>query len=279
MALTAIIERTRVQEWLSDLRLGGQAGVVLRYAGNCAAPVDIHCRGLPDKLLVSMNKERETPMVATIETPCRKCEPCLITRSQLWAARARDELAIAPRSWFGTLTLAPAQALQAKFASEINLTKRGHDLNEVSEADQFRAVANQVSPELTRWLKRIRKNSGARLRYLLVCEAHKTGVPHWHVLIHETQGKVVKAKLEAAWRYGFSHFRLVDKQQTKTSWYVCKYLGKSALARVRASESYGAPKVATIAEVVEGQLQVLRSSIVVSERSTTPSWCGDTTMN
>jgi hypothetical protein len=211
-----------------------------------------------------MKMERETPTVATIETPCRKCEPCLLTRSQLWAARARDEIAIAPRTWFGTLTLAPAQALQAKFAAEIELTKRGHCLDEVSKADHFRAVAAVVSPEITRTLKRIRKNSEARIRYLLVCEAHEgggphDGVPHWHILLHEHHGKVTKRKLEASWRYGFSHFRLVDKQATKTAWYVCKYLSKSALARVRASQSYGAPKVATITELVEQQLAILGS--------------------
>jgi hypothetical protein len=160
------------------------------------------------------------------------------------------------------LTLAPAQALQAKFAAECKLIERGHTLSEVCKADHFRAVAAVVAPEITRTLKRIRTNSGARIRYLLVCEAHEgggphDGMPHWHILIHEHEGKVTKRKLEASWRYGFSHFRLVDRQATRTAWYVCKYLSKSALARVRASQSYGAPKVSTITELVEQQLAIL----------------------
>jgi hypothetical protein len=210
-------------------------------------------------MLVNLGLERETASVATIETPCRKCDPCLEARSRLWAARARDELAIAQRTWFGTLTLAPAQALQLRFATELKLAERGHQLDELTEAELFTAMVAEVSPELTNWLKRIRKNSGATLRYILVAEAHKSGLPHWHVLVHEYKGKVVKAKLEAAWRYGFSHFRLVDRQQTKTAWYVCKYLGKSALARVRASQHYGTPTCVTVTELVEQQLAILVS--------------------
>ncbi len=269
----ANIERDRVQEWLGNLRLGGHTGATLRWAGNCTAPVSIFCRGLPDKLSVSFGHEKETPSVATIETPCRKCEPCLVTRSQLWAARARDELAISTRSWFGTLTLAPAQALQLRFGAELSLTKRGQEFGEISEDETFKAMASQATPELTNWLKRIRKNSGARIRYLLVCEKHKSGVPHWHVLIHEYDGKVTKAKLEAAWRYGFSHFRLVHREQTRTAWYVCKYLSKSALARVRASQSYGSPKVSTIAEQIENQLSVLMAHRNAKEPTNAMTLC------
>jgi hypothetical protein len=266
MALIANIERARVQEWLGDLHLQGQAGARMRYAGNCTAPVDIFCRGLPDKMLVNLGLEKDRASVATIETPCRKCEPCLEARSRLWAARARDELAIAPRTWFGTLTLAPAQALQLKYSAELHLSHRGHQLDQTGSPTIFHAMHSLASPELTKWLKRIRKNSGASLRYILVCEQHKSGIPHWHVLIHEHKGKVVKAKLEAAWRYGFSHFRLVDREQTRTAWYLCKYLGKSALARVRASQSYGAPKAATITELVEQQLAILLSHANVIDK-------------
>jgi hypothetical protein len=257
MALTANIERARVQEWLGPLRLGGQTATLLRWAGNCTAPVQIFCRGLPDKICVGLLNEKERHTVATIETPCRKCEPCLRSRSQLWAARARDETSIATRTWFGTLTLAPAQALQLRFGTEVQKAQQGHTLGELSEDELFTAMSKGASAELTKWLKRIRKNSGAKIRYVLVCEKHKTGVPHWHVLIHEYDGKVTKAKLEAAWRYGFSHFRLVERENTKTAWYVCKYLGKSALARVRASQQYGTPKVATIAEQIENSLAIL----------------------
>ncbi len=260
MALSANVERARVSEWIATLRLGGHGGYRLPYAGNCAAPVEIFCRGLPDRLLVGLGLEKEAPMVTTIETPCRKCEPCLVTRSQLWAARARDELRVASRTWFGTLTLAPTRAMQLIFAAQLGLTERGHVLDEVSDPELFQAIVKEASPDLTNWLKRVRKNSGASLRYLLVCEAHKTGLPHWHVLIHEYEGKVVKAKLEAAWRNGFSHFRLVPTTDIRTAWYVTKYLSKSALARVRASQHYGLPPVSSHAE----RMEYLLSSVQLS---------------
>ncbi len=258
MALTANVERARTSEWIASLRLGGHGGYRLPFAGNCTAPVEIFCRGLPDKLMVGLGLEREAAMVATIETPCRKCEPCLVTRSQLWAARARDELRVASRTWFGTLTLSPARAMQLTFAAQLGLTERGHVLDEVSEPELFKAIVKEATPDLTNWLKRIRKNSGAALRYLLVCEAHKTGVPHWHVLVHEYEGKVVKAKLEASWRNGFSHFRLVPSSDIRTAWYVTKYLSKSALARVRASQQYGTPPCVSHAAKMEYILDSLR---------------------
>jgi hypothetical protein len=168
-----------------------------------------------------------------------------------------DELRLATRTWFATLTLTPEQATRAVFAGERHLVRRGHTLSEVSEGERFRATAQAVSPEITRWLKRIRKNSGARLRYILVCEAHKSGVPHWHGLIHEYDGKVGNRELEASWRYGLSHFRLVDGRDKRTAFYVAKYLGKSALTRVRASEHYGSPSVEHFTNQLEDLIKIV----------------------
>lgn len=260
MSLSANMERFRVQNWLADLRVGGHAAPRLQLAGDCTAPVTIFGRGLPDKLLVELGLEKERPSVIWLETRCRKCQPCLTKRSQLWAARARDELGFATRTWFATFTLSPHQALRAKFAAERWLTKRGHSLDQVSEGELFKATVRFVNPELTKWLKRIRKNSGAGLRYVLVCEAHKSGVPHWHALIHEYAGKVTKRELEASWRYGISHFRLVDREDEQTAFYVAKYLSKSALTRVRASKHYGAVSAAHKTEQLEELLRAITFS-------------------
>jgi len=62
-----------------------------------------------------------------------------------------------------------------------------------------------------------------------------------HVLVHEALGKVTKRELEASWRSGFSHWRLVPVGDTRAAAYVTKYLTKSALTRVRASQRYGRP--------------------------------------
>lgn len=91
-------------------------------------------------------------------------------------------------------------------------------------------------------LKRLRKAHGKRggLRYLVVMEAHKSNLPHYHILLHEvfTDYPMRKALLRPAWRFGFSHWKLADE---KAAPYVAKYLAKSAQARIRASIDYGNP--------------------------------------
>ena len=97
----------------------------------------------------------------------------------------------------------------------------------------------EVGREVTRYLKRVRKESGARVRYLLVAERHKSGQPHLHIMVHEAdQERPVRyATLANQWKLGFVHFKLA--QDTKTAAYVCKYISKALLARVRASLRYG----------------------------------------
>lgn len=174
-----------------------------------------------------------------VSVRCRKCGPCLAVRTRLWTARAITELAQADRTWFGTLTLNPFQRLSARARAEAALKGGGERWDHLSPPEQFQATAAQVGPELQRWLKRLRKASGAHLRYLLVCEAHKSGDPHWHVLMHEVAGSATKRDLDKSWRYGFSQWRLCKDRTGREAVYVCKYLAKSALTRVRASRHYG----------------------------------------
>src|SRR5205814_1472707 len=81
--------------------------------------------------------------------------------------------------------------------------------------------------------------SAARFRYLLIAEAHKSGVPHFHMLLHEPDvaNTVRHATLRDQWRYGFTNFKLVS--DPRAAGYIAKYLAKDALARVRASKDYG----------------------------------------
>lgn len=93
------------------------------------------------------------------------------------------------------------------------------------------------------FLKRLRKGLPPKsLRYLYVVEPHKSGEPHLHVLIHEqVQGTVTKRKLERAWGYGFTKFRLADEAIECTK-YCLKYVTKAGPASpVRASQLYGRP--------------------------------------
>lgn len=234
-----------------------QGQLLTEYHGDCSSPIDHHLFGYPDQVLVGLGIEPDRAVAQHMTVRCRKCPECLRHRGRLWAARAHDEVLASRRTWFATLTLAPDRALQARYAALARISDASGRYG--SEADLFQAMAKFVGPELTRWLKRIRKNSGASLRYLLVCEAHKSGVPHWHALIHEYSDQLVtKRQLEKSWSYGFSKFKLIDGDEERAAWYVCKYLAKSALTRVRASKNYGdvqsllTERIATLMRDVSG---------------------------
>jgi hypothetical protein len=204
----------------------------------CSAPVEIFAFGYPDAVSVDQGFETDGALSHRIAARCRKCEGCLKHRARLWTARAITEVAVAPRTWFGTLTLAPVHAFRFRLLADRLSERQGSPWSLLEAPEQFQKVAAQVGPDLQRFLKRIRKQSGAVLRYLLVLEAHKSGVPHWHILLHECSGTISKRLLEEQWKLGFSHWRLCDPD---AAYYACKYLAKSSLARVRASQSYGSP--------------------------------------
>lgn len=172
-----------------------------------------------------------------ILTKCRRCAPCLKARSLEWTYRAKRELRAAARTWFGTMTLSPGEHFLASARWEY--AKAGRTWAELSPDEQFQAEHEVICKEITRWLKRVRKESGAPLRYLLVAEAHKSGLPHYHILVHEVSPlhTVGERVLRRQWKLGHSKFKLVEG--TATAGYVAKYLAKAALARVRASVRYG----------------------------------------
>jgi len=176
------------------------------------------------------------------ETRCRKCEPCLRLRAAYWRIRASAETSAAPRTWFVTLTLRPEEHFKVLCRAASRLRERGEDFDRMDADRQFAERHREVSREITLWLKRVRKASGAKLRYILVAEAHKTGLPHYHALVHEcgVDQPVRAAVLKGQWLLGFSQVKLVAQgAETKSASYVAKYLAKSALARVRASQGYG----------------------------------------
>lgn len=145
-----------------------------------------------------------------------------------------------------------------------------HDLtDDARAAERMQAVGR----ELTLWLKRVRKNSGVPFRYLAVTEIHDgskrsqikdrelrshcvTGHPHIHILMHEVDaGRPLLKKFLSgrwsdrksdwetppSWKLGFTKFKLLDDVQDrkKGAMYLCKYLSKAMLARVRPSIDYG----------------------------------------
>lgn len=199
---------------------------------------------------------RPVPIHADVAVRCRKCPNCLKARSAQWRIRAQHELRAAPRTWFGTLTLSPDSHFRIANLCRLRLAEQGLDFDALEPDDQFSERVREVNVELTKYIKRVRKQSKAKIRYILVVEAHKSGLPHWHCLIHEVKEPVRYRCLTEQWPLGFSNFKQVSGEAS--AGYVCKYLAKSALARVRASKDYGT----AVAPIPEGSQGNKRQSLV-----------------
>lgn len=119
--------------------------------------------------------------------------------------------------------------------------ERGVSWAELSEASAFAALHRTLSREVTLWMKRVRERAEGPLRYAIVCEQHKDGYPHFHAVIHEPTGSLVRYReIAEPWPHGFVHAKLVQEDgAAQTGAYVAKYLSKSPHGRLRASRGYG----------------------------------------
>jgi hypothetical protein len=182
--------------------------------------------------------DKKPGITVDLQVPCRQCEACRAAHGKLWRDRARSEMRTATqrncRNWFGTLTWSP----QSHWAAECAIREKMDDPSPSDVAIRERRI-RRMGAEATLMLKRIRKNSGVPIRYLLVTEEHKSGLPHIHILIHEVSdlAPLRKSVLDAAWRGGFCQWRLA--KGVTAAFYVSKYISKSLGGRVRASAGYG----------------------------------------
>ena len=211
---------------------------------DCEKPIPVtswsRVTGRIDRLLYGQSP----PMAEiTLLTACRRCPTCLKKKARLWSYRAQRECAVAERTWFCTLTTDP----EIDFRIDMACAARIAGFARLPPQTKFQHQALEMGVEVTRFLKRVRKNSGHSYRYLLIVETHdsrdtadlKRGRPHMHMLLHEFPGQPVrKAVLETAWRWGFAQFKLVDSDK-KAAWYVSKYITKANDCRTRASLEYG----------------------------------------
>lgn len=230
-------------------------------AGDCMEPIIMELQGKP--YLDHPSGMYSKPHYLDMPVRCRQCENCLKHRRRLWTARAIDECALAHRNWFGTLTIRPEDRVRYLYDAQLrNERATGDSWGATSYADQYRYLCMAILPDVTKFLKRVRKNAGTPFRYLLVTEAHEDGFPHLHMILHESEGSVRKSVLEAAWRSGFSHWRLLRDGDPKGAYYACKYLSKSALTRIRASQRYGqeARKVRVLTERLCGASRIVETS-------------------
>lgn len=172
---------------------------------------------------------------------CRKCAFCMNNRRALWSKRAIAETRQAARTWFVTLTLHPDVQHRCLMEARHHEDKQGVSFEALPEDERFSLHAARVGQLLTRYIKRLRKESGAKLRYIAVFEKHQSGLPHLHLLVHEQSAvqPVRHETLRRQWPHGFSTHKLIDLHDNRQAAYVCKYLSKSSAARVRASARYG----------------------------------------
>lgn len=157
----------------------------------------------------------------------------------MWSERAKTELLMSPRTWFGTLTLHPDEQFKLLTLARDKMNRQGIDYEKLPFDEQFRLRVAVASPYITRYIKRVRKESEAPLRYLWVSEAHQSGNPHFHALLHEVapDTRVTHSCLAGQWPHGFTKWKLV--KDLDAGLYLTKYLSKSTATRVRASVDYG----------------------------------------
>lgn len=179
--------------------------------------------------------------------PCRKCVRCLRVRRAQWSDRAMKELALADRTWFCTFTLKP-EVHHATFIEQLaKKSLSGWLDSDFSGADEEFLLRCQGGLSLvTKFWKNLRKpqrgEEPVRVKYLVTCERHISGLPHFHALIHERAGSVTYRRIASRWtRYGFMKANLVT-QDRKAARYVTKYVAKDMLGlRLHASQGYGLP--------------------------------------
>ena len=164
---------------------------------------------------------------------CRRCEACLRQRNVEWINRAKREAASAERTWFVTLTMRPEvhNAIRLLVDSRVG----SHPDPKVIQADYYAECYRQVQL----FFKRIRKNTGKTFRYLCVTELHKSGLPHFHLLVHDPKGDLKRRDIDNQWLAGFTSSRLVKGDKEKAIAYVCKYLSKDTEGRIKCSLRYG----------------------------------------
>ena len=206
-------------------------------ARDCLSPVSVTLHGRPegDLVITAANPSRFVEMWVA----CRKCGRCLRRRAAMWRLRAVAEYRLSVRTWLATMTLRPDAYVQCLSLARRRLDRGGTDWDGLDAHQKFLELEVECYRNVQLWLKRLRKNTASPLRYLAVTEAHKSGVPHWHILLHEQDpDRPIRHKvLSGSWQLGFDDYRLIH--DVKAAAYSAKYLSKDLSARVRASGSYG----------------------------------------
>jgi len=218
-------------------------------SGRCESPRLVEWTGRPAAdwirrlRMIRIAPGTSTSLHVELSTPCRRCGKCLAARRRLWVARAMHEIRNANRTWFCTYTLRPSAHYTMQCRAVALASARSIPHAELNGEELFDRQSVEVGKELTLMLKRLRKKvkTNKAIRYLIVREKHKSGLPHWHAFIHERDAaaRITYRMLREEWEWGFGSWKLVEQGDPKGPAYVSKYLGKTNEARVRASVRYG----------------------------------------
>lgn len=241
IAVKGLSQKARVRPFMD-----GQHSRTVEWdvAGKCQSPVTVLLHGRRELKnerysVVNMHDPNSKPTFVEVIAPCRMCDACLRKRAAMWRYRALAEYEHSARTWFATLTMSPASVMHILSRVRVSLSKQGIDLDTLPADKQFAALADAGYRDVQLWLKRLRKK-GHVFRYFAVTEAHKSGVPHWHVLLHECDKESpmrYDGCLKGSWHLGFDSYKLLH--DGKACAYATKYLHKQSGARVRASLLYG----------------------------------------
>lgn len=219
----------------------GRSDYTLDASGVCVDPRSVTFKHTPEG--VREHSVQQLRIYARV--PCNDCELCRWSKRKMWQNRMRSEILRSNRTWFLTLTASPEAHAFAEVKAKALLRKRG--ITFATDKQNARARSRVYARDIQLFQKRLRKAHGTGgLRFLGVMELHKSGLPHYHMLIHETGLPVSKRQIERAWHLGFSKPKLVDmapEHIEKACEYVAKYISKDGLnhgARIICSLKYGA---------------------------------------
>lgn len=214
--------------------------------------------------------KRKQPLIIRGEARCRKCEACVSYRQWQWRTRALEEMSRHKSTLMVTLTMRPEEHARVKARVTANLLRQGRKMSDLSANEQAAELALGFGALITDWIKRVRKGTEGRkpkFRYLLVHEMHEggganDGAPHAHLLLHtndlnaliqgspgSTNGEWYRTKrgedraadhawLRQQWSFGWLRAAICTTHEGSAH-YVCKYITKAAVNRVRGSLRYG----------------------------------------
>ncbi len=237
------------------------------YSGRCERPIVIDRIGVGHELLsrpihgaeaAPVGFEREKPFTLSNLVRCRRCEACLKERRWMWTERAAKEWREATRTWLCTFTLRPSEHYKLGVQTRQRLEAQGEDIDKMDARRRLEEMMVEYRDVMRRYVNRLRKGLVQRgwpqvqFRYLWVPEPHKSGLIHFHMLLHEVADdmRIPKRRIEDMW--GLGHAGAKEVHSEAEAKYACKYLGKHHFeGRLAVSKHYGEREEDDVAKLAE----------------------------